>query len=64
MQNFPQLDEKTPPHLTKPQIRKSKFTNIAKSLCGKCHSTFGNNVRHFNHKYNIASVKWAEPFTD
>ena len=29
-----------------------------------CYSTFGDNVRYFGHKYNIASKKWIKPFTD
>ena len=50
MQNFlqlhemPPLHEKPPPHLAKRQLRKSKFTNIAKSLSDNCYSTFGENV--------------------
>ena len=27
-------------------------------------STFGDNVRYFSLKYNNASKKWMEPFTD
>ena len=40
------------------------LSNVAKSSCDNCYSTFGDNVRYFNHKYNIASKKWMEPFTD
>ena len=37
---------------------------VAKSFCDNCDSTFGDNVRYFSHKHNIASKKWMEPFTD
>ena len=40
------------------------ISNVAKSSCDNCYSTFGDNVRYFSHKYNIASKKWMEPFTD
>ena len=40
------------------------ISNIGKSSCDNCYSTFGDNVRCFSHKYNIASKKWMEPFTD
>ena len=36
----------------------------AKSSYANCYSTFGDNVRHFTHKCNIASTKWMKPFTD
>ena len=31
------------------------ISNVAKSSCDNCYSTFGDNVRYFSHKYNIAS---------
>ena len=40
------------------------ISNVAKSSCDNCYSTFGDNVRYFSNKYNIASKKWMEPFTD
>ena len=40
------------------------ISDIAKSSCDNGYSTCGDNVRHFSHKYNIASTKWKEPFTD
>ena len=40
------------------------ISNVAKSSCDNCYSTFGDDVRYFSHKYNIASKKWMEPFTD
>ena len=42
----------------------SIISNVAKSSCDCCYSTFGDNVRYFSHKYNIAAKKWMEPFTD
>ena len=33
------------------------ISNVAKSSCDNCYSTFGDNVRYFSHKYNIASKK-------
>ena len=38
------------------------ISNVAKSSCDNCYSTFGDNVRYFSHKCNIASKKWMEPF--
>ena len=38
-------------------------SNVAKSSCDNCYSTFGDNVRYFSYKYNIASKNWMEPFT-
>ena len=40
------------------------ISNVAKSSCDNCYSTFSDNVRYFSHKYNIASKKWIEPCTD
>ena len=40
------------------------ISNVAKSSCDNCYSTFGDNVRYFSHEYNVASKKWMEPFTD
>ena len=40
------------------------ISNVAKSSCDNCYSTFGDNVRYFSHKYNITSKKWMEPLTD
>ena len=40
------------------------ISNVAKSSCDNCCSTFGDDVRYFSHKYSIASKKWMEPFTD
>ena len=36
------------------------ISNITKSSCDNCYSTFGDNVRHFSHKYNIASKNWKD----
>ena len=40
------------------------ISNVAKYSWDNCYSTFGDNIRYFSHKYNIASKKWMEPFTD
>ena len=40
------------------------ISNVAKSYCDNCYSSFCDNVRYFSHKYNIASMNWMEPFTD
>ena len=40
------------------------ISNVAKSSCDNCYSTFSDNIRYFSHKYNIASKMWMEPFTD
>ena len=39
------------------------ISNVAESSCDNCYSIFGDNVRYFSHKCNIASKKWTEPFT-
>ena len=40
------------------------ISDIVKSSCDNCYFTFGDDVRHFSHKYNIASTKWKESFND
>ena len=40
------------------------ISNVAKSSCDNCYSTFGDNVRYFSHKYKVASKKWMELFTE
>ena len=40
------------------------ISNIAKSSCDNCYSTFGDNASLLSHKSNIASTKWREPFND
>ena len=40
------------------------ISNVAKSSCDNCYSTFGENVRYFSHNYNIAFKKWMESFSD
>ena len=33
-------------------------SNVTKTSCDNGYSYFGDNVRYFSHKYNIASMNW------